>query len=92
MKLIILGLVYINCLRKQSVEVIPEELSFDKQIDIQSKGQIYIKEGKRDFGDDILKYNGRLYYKDPIAYYGPKVTYSKMYEQEKDNFLVCIVS
>jgi hypothetical protein len=88
MKVIIFLLSFIFINNKQLVEVVADEISFDKPI---NTGQPidYIKEGRRDFGDDISKYNGKLYYKDPKPYYGPSVTYSKIYENDSNKkFLV----
>jgi hypothetical protein len=72
---------------KQFVKVIPEEVGSPEQKYI-SEDINYVKQGKIDFGDEILRYNGRLYYKDPFAYYGPKETYKSVYEEEKESFVV----
>jgi hypothetical protein len=70
----------------QYVEVIPEEIS---PYYMTTASQPYYKlEHRIDLGDDILRHNGRVYYKDPAKYYGPDNTYDKVYENDDIKFLV----
>jgi hypothetical protein len=91
MKFILILLAVVNALNlNQHVEVIPDEISLHTP-EVIPRESSYVKEGRKDFGDDILKNNGALYYKDPFAYYGPKVTYDKIYIPEKENFVVILL-
>ncbi len=70
----------------QYVEVIPDEISTVYVEEIPKPDYKY--EHRIDLGDDILKHNGRVYYKDPFKYYGPEETYHRVYENDDIKFSV----
>lgn len=49
---------------------------------------VELNKNKISLEDRSQKYNGKLYYKDPQQYYGPKQTYSEIPELEPDKFYV----
>jgi hypothetical protein len=77
-------LYYILC---DVVEVIPDEIS---TIHIIEPIYDYKSENKIDLGQDLSRYKGKLYYKDPKIYYGPKERYKDVYENKDIKFLVII--
>ena len=84
---IILYLSLIYYIYTDIVEVIPDEIS---TIHIIEPVYDYKSENKIDLGQDISKYNGKIYYKDPKIYYGPKDRYKDVYENKDIKFLVII--
>ena len=73
---------YIIC---EIVEVIPDEISIIHKIE---PIYDYKPVNKIDLGQDISKNKGKLYYKDPKIYYGPKTRYSDIIENKDVKFLV----
>ncbi len=73
----------------QLVEVLPDEI----ETYYYSPNKHYVDykyEHRIDFEDDILRHNGKVYYKDPSKYYGPDNTYYNLYENNDVKFLVNI--
>jgi hypothetical protein len=71
------------------VEVIPDEISTVYVEEIQQPDYKY--DHRIDLGDDTLRHNGRVYYKDPSKYFGPEETYDNVYENNDIKFSVYYV-
>jgi len=61
----------------------PEKEIYDMQ-----KYQIALSHQKITREDEIKKYNGKLYYKDPNQYYGPMQTYKDIPDLGPSKFYV----
>ena len=52
------------------------------------KYNLELKKKKVNLEDSSRKHNGKLYYKDPQQYYGPRESYNDIPEPEPDKFYV----
>lgn len=79
--------------------MIPEEISFDKPIPPPPSKYIYnlnkyqadLQSQRIDPFEDVDTQKGRVYYKNPLAYYGPKTTYKNIPEVKDVKFSTPVV-
>ena len=96
-KIIIYSLI-INIQKKQLVEIIPDEIFYPEPVKYFPENKIYnldkfnsdLNLQKINLEETSMKYNGKLYYKDPQNYYGPQQTYRDIPNLEPDKFYVFI--